>query len=371
MTSGVVFAGGGTGGHVFPALAIAEQLAAGATPPRMLFLCSTRPLDAEILRREQVAGEAATFSPVPAQPFGVRPRALWKFVSTWGSAVAASRQMLRDLRATCPRVVVVAMGGFVAAPVAQAARAEKLPILLINLDAVPGKANRWISRHATRVLTAARVHGGAPGWSEIPPIVRAGAAWSGTRADARAELALDPERPTLMVTGGSQGAGSINQLMALLAGRGDLAGWQVIHQAGKDEAEVAAAYAKAGVPACVRAFFRPMSPCWGAADVAVSRAGAGSVAEAWANRVPTVFLPYPYHRDQHQAFNARVLVDAGAAVCPTDHVDSNSNAADAGEVIRALVSDAARRGAMRQALERLGPANGAAQAADAIRVLAT
>ena len=149
MNRVILFAGGGTGGHIFPALAIAERLDAAS---RRVFICSDRAPDAEILRKER-----ADFRVIPAKPFGVRPRALVMFLRSWGPSVRAARAIIRQSRAGGAEATVVAMGGFVAAPVAQAARAEGVPVLLVNMDAVPGKANRWIARRAARVVTSAPV----------------------------------------------------------------------------------------------------------------------------------------------------------------------------------------------------------------------
>src|SRR6185369_12742683 len=146
----ILFAGGGTGGHLFPALAIAEQVVERAPGTRVRFLCSDRPLDAEILRAERLGGGAVGFEVVPAKPFGSRPVTLAKFVWSWGGAVRAGRAAILAAKKDGP-VWVVAGGGFVAAPVVQAARAENVPVLMLNLDAVPGRANRWIARHAEKV----------------------------------------------------------------------------------------------------------------------------------------------------------------------------------------------------------------------------
>jgi UDP-N-acetylglucosamine:LPS N-acetylglucosamine transferase len=379
-TGSVIFAGGGTGGHIFPALAIAEELLRVRPGMRVSFIVSDRPLDADILNKQILGNDAARFTPVAARPFGVRPRALFRFVSSWGLSVRECRAVIRDGRRLGPSVVV-AMGGFVAAPAAQAARVEKAPVLLVNLDAVPGRANRWIAHRAAQVVTSADVAdvggagvGGVPpgrGWQLVPPIVRAGAVSAQPAPACRAALGLDPALPTLLVTGGSQGATSINDLLgAFVASPGGaaLAGWQVIHQTGPGRGEDAlrAAYANARVPALVAPFFDRMGGCWGAADLAVCRSGAGTVGEVWGSRTPAIFLPYPYHKDQHQKFNAMALVKAGGAVLCEDRIAPDANmggAESAGEVLAALLRDADARRTMRAALAGLGPADGAAKAA--------
>jgi UDP-N-acetylglucosamine--N-acetylmuramyl-(pentapeptide) pyrophosphoryl-undecaprenol N-acetylglucosamine transferase len=363
-TAGVfLFAGGGTGGHIFPALAISEEITRLDPAARSIFLCSDRPLDAEILRRAPV-----DFRVVPAKPFGLFPGRLIRFAGSWGAAIRTVRAAIRDARKGGGEPTLVAMGGFVAAPAAQAARAERCPVVLVNLDAVPGKANRWIARRAERVFTAAPV-AKAGRWTEVPPIVRSSARTGRDPAECRSRLGLDPQRPTLLVTGGSQGARSINTLIARLLGDQPalFAGWQVIHQCGRDEEQPArAAFDAARIPAIVRAFIDEMGMAWGAADLAVSRAGAGSVAEAWANGVPTLFLPYPYHRDEHQRANTEVLVRAGAAIVAKDRIDPAHNLADAGKTLADLIRDSARRVAMRVAFAGLGPADGAERVARAL-----
>jgi UDP-N-acetylglucosamine--N-acetylmuramyl-(pentapeptide) pyrophosphoryl-undecaprenol N-acetylglucosamine transferase len=384
-----IFAGGGTGGHIFPALAIHEQLQELSGESHSLFVCSERPLDAKILEKEGVP-----YRSVPAKPLVLRPRSLVRFVRCWGPSLRAGRGIIREARREHGEVHVVAMGGFVAAPLARAAVVEKASLMLVNMDAVPGKANRWIARMADRIVTSAEVVGssalraecgspesgrkgttdarqGVPRYPRcvaVPPIVRQSAIAGRPAAECRKELGLDPERATLLVTGASQGARSINRLLIrLLEERpGLLERWQVIHQtgAGEDE-EVRAAYSAAGVRAVVQPFFEGMGLAWGAADLAVSRAGAGSVAEAWANHTPTLFLPYPYHRDQHQRYNARPLEAAGGAVIATDHIDEgvNSGAGGPGPILGDLIADESRWKLMRTSLERLGPADGAARIA--------
>ncbi|MFN0133406.1 MAG: UDP-N-acetylglucosamine--N-acetylmuramyl-(pentapeptide) pyrophosphoryl-undecaprenol N-acetylglucosamine transferase [Phycisphaerales bacterium] len=349
-----LFAGGGTGGHIYPALAILEHL----HQPH-LFLVSTRPIDARIL-----AAASEPFEALPAQPIALRPRALLRFLRSWGPSVRAVRRLIHESRARGESPHLVAMGGFVAAPAVQAARAERVPITLVNLDAVPGKANRWIARRATTIVSSAAMPGFD--WPRVPPIVRAAARAGQPPAACRTALGLDPARPTLLVTGGSQGARSINSLLIEIARcePAALAGWQILHQTGRDEDDtVRAAYSAASVPAIVAPFIDRMAAAWGAADLAVCRSGANTVAEAWANAVPCLFLPYPFHRDQHQRLNAVPLVDAGAVALATDRIDPAANMQDAGQTLIALLRDPARRARMKAAFAALGPADGAARVA--------
>ena len=146
-------------------------------------------------------------------------------------------------------------------------------------------------------------------------------------AAARTALGMDPKRRTLFVTGATHGAESvIRTMMAWVAsaqGRADLEGWQVFHQCGTfDVMELQAAYDSAGVAAKVVDYCEHMGAAYKAADLVISRAGAGSVAEAWANHSPTVFLPNPYHKDQHQRHNAEPMAEGGGAVLVTDHIDA-------------------------------------------------
>lgn len=389
----VLFAGGGTGGHLFPALAVAERLVVSSRAlggVRCRFLCSTRAIDAEILGAETLVGgdvgggegHVGTKSPVdfiaiPAYPPALRPRAFVRFISNWSLSVRAARAQIRASRAQGP-VVVVAMGGFVAAPCVQAARVEKCPIIMVNLDATPGRANRWIARHADQILNA------APGsadlaptpkrtpWQPITPIVRQAALAPGDRAECRRQFGLDPDRLTLFVTGASLGAASVNGFLAefVRAHRDAMRGWQVIHQTGKGDIEpTRQAYAEVGIPAVVMPFLRTIGQAWGAADAAVGRAGAGSVAEAWANRVPTLFLPYPYHADQHQKRNAEPLVRAGAALLAEDRIQPQATLQSAGPSLLELIQDGGTRDRLSRGLKNMPKVDGAERVAR--EVLAT
>ncbi len=360
----VLFAGGGTGGHIFPALAIREELGARQPGIACSFLCSQRLIDASILSNEK-----AEFEALPAKPFGVRPLTLVRFLSSWGPSIRQTRAAIRTAREQGHPVVLVAMGGFVAAPAAQAARAERTETVLINLDAVPGKANRWIARRVARRLSAATGPAVPEAWERIPPIVRSSSLTRGEAPDCRKRLGLEPDHRTLLVTGGSQGARSINELMMEVCRSHPawLEGWQVLHQSGEGaDPALADAYSGAGVEAKVVPFIEDMGSAWGGADLAIARSGAGNVGEAWANAVPSVFLPYPYHRDQHQRLNAIPLTDAGSAIVVNDLIGPRETLGASGDLLSGVLTEADRRAAMRAAGAHLGPADGASRAAEAI-----
>lgn len=345
-SSSIIFAGGGSGGHISPGLAIAERLGEIDPACRAVFACSNRQVDQSMLSEARVE-----FETLPSSPFSLRPRALGRFAADFLRSRTAAGSLLRRRQAAR----VVAMGGFVAAPVVAAAVRSGIPVTLVNLDAPPGKANRWIARRCQHVVSAIEVkqpQGFAHRVVGMP--VRRCAVAPGSRQECRRRLALDEQRRTLLVTGASQGARTINELMVELVRRyhAGFEGWQVLHLCGSGDAgPLRAEYEHAGVPARVEPFVHGMGVAWGAADLAVSRAGASSVAEAWRNAVPTVFLPYPFHRDQHQANNARPMVDAGGAVIEPDHIQIGANLDGAGATILALLADAGRRGAMRGKLE--------------------
>lgn len=358
---GVVLAGGGTGGHIHPNLAVAhalEQQGPGAC--RFVFVVSGRAIDQRVLASATIAGEAARAVVSPARPVSIRPVGLARFVMNWGGGVRAGRSAIRLLSGECDRVVMLSTGGFVSAPAVMGARAEGIERIVVNLDAVPGKANRLASRFATATL-------GVGG--ELRPIV--GPRWRAlpSPAEARAGFGLDADVRTLLVTGGSQGARSVNRfVLACFRELGERAPWQVVHQTGEGEqAECAAAWTDLGVRAFVSPYIDGMERAFAAADAAVCRGGAGTVADLWASATPALILPYPYHRDRHQAINADPLVRAGGAAVVEDHVDPARNASAHGGALRSLLDDA-HRSAMAQAMSGLGPADGAEQLA--MRILA-
>ncbi|MEM9492508.1 MAG: UDP-N-acetylglucosamine--N-acetylmuramyl-(pentapeptide) pyrophosphoryl-undecaprenol N-acetylglucosamine transferase, partial [Myxococcota bacterium] len=181
---------------------------------------------------------------------------------------------------------------------------------------------------------------------------------------ARRALGLAADKPVLFITGATHGAESIIRAMIELTASSEhrdiLAGWQVFHQCGTFPTdELQQAYDRADIPAVVVSYCDAMGTAWQAADAAVSRAGAGSVAEAWANGTPTLFLPNPYHRDQHQRHNAQPVVAAGGAILLEDRVDPSANLPGLARTLGALLGDPARREDMRAALRSSRPADGA------------
>ena len=341
----IVLAGGGTGGHIAPGIAIAERIAEAAPGLRAVFACSTRAVDAQML--EHVG---ADFVPIPAEGLSPRPMKLVRAARAYFAGRRAARELLAERGAKA----VVSLGGYVTGPVYSAARALKVPVLLVNLDATPGKANSFVARGATRILSACATPT-RPGFAErvVGMPIRRAAIATLSQSECRSRLGLEPGLRTLFVTGASQGAASLNELMrALVASdRPAFGGWQVLHLVGgADRAPLEAAYREAHIRASVVPFLHEMGLAWGAADLALSRAGANSVAEAVLNRVPAVFAPYPYHADLHQKWNAQPYHDEGVAVLCDDLIEPAKNRATLGEALLSLLTDHGRRDAMRAKL---------------------
>ncbi|MCX4245239.1 UDP-N-acetylglucosamine--N-acetylmuramyl-(pentapeptide) pyrophosphoryl-undecaprenol N-acetylglucosamine transferase [Paraliomyxa miuraensis] len=356
----VLLAGGGTGGHIYPNVGIMEALRARRPDAKVRFLVSDRPGDPKIMER---LGEAYSQSPVRPLPSLRKPWQALPFLLAWRQGTAQLRRLLSEHRIAA----VVATGGFVSGPAIAVAASAGLPRAMVNLDAVPGQANRLLVRRCSRVFTAYRSEL-LPGADAIGLPMRAASVGDRDPAKARAALGLPPERPLLFVTGATHGATSIIHTMEALLRRPAiveaLAGWQVLHQCGThDVPGLQRAYDDAKIHAKVVDYLEAMGQAWSAADLAVSRAGAGSVAEAWANAAPTVFLPNPYHRDQHQRHNAQPMVDGGGAIMLRDEIDPERNAELLTPVLLELLGDRERRDGMREAARQTCPPDGAAAVA--------
>jgi len=186
------------------------------------------------------------------------------------------------------------------------------------------------------------------------------------RSRARAELGIDPAKHVLLVTGASQGARSINQAVLELA---DLwrasPDWQLVHLTGRvDYDHCRQAYHDLGLNVVVRDYTEKMAAHMAAADLVISRAGASTLAEITALGLPSILLPYPYDRKQHQTANARVLSDRGAAALVPDAADTATNAARLRPILRDLIGSNAKRAAMATAARSLGRLNAADRLAE-------
>lgn len=304
----VLIMAGGTGGHIFPALAIARRLRDIGL--RVEWLGARRGMEADLVPRHDIPLHLIAVS-------GLRGKGPLKLLLAPVMLVTALWQALAVIRRVKPGCVL-GMGGFASGPGGLAAWLTRVPLLIHEQNAVPGMTNRWLSRLATRVMEAfpgtfglrvEALHTGNPVRSEI-------AALGATTRDLP-----DAARPLrVLVMGGSQGATAINEaLPQLLADWQDGPRPQVVHQTGaRHLTDVEAAYRARGLTpddGCeVRGFIDDMALLYQWADVVVARSGASTVCELAAAAVPAILIPYPWHRDQQQLHNARWLVAAGAAI---------------------------------------------------------
>lgn len=335
-----VLAGGGTGGHLFPGLAVADALRRREPGATVAFFTTTRALDRQLLNTtpfEQIEQSV--------RPFTLHPLRLPGFWWAWHRSVQAARAYLREKQTRA----VLGLGGYAAGPAVVAARSLGIRTAILNPDAIPGRANRHLARCADLVVLQwdlSRTHF-PPGTNcrTLGCPIRVGFATADS-ATGRRLFDLDPDRPVLLVTGASQGARTVNRTLmrvwpAFHAAHGE---WQLLHLTGPaDEAEVRAAYAAATTPAHVLSFTHEMPLALATADLVISRAGASTLAELAVLGKPAILLPYPYHRDRHQHANAQVLVDHGAAVLVEDRRGADANAPALRDALEQLASPAVRR----------------------------
>lgn len=318
----VLFAGGGTAGHVFPAIAVARELVAMEPDVEPVFVGTPDRLEDRLVPASGFRLHHVDALPLPRR---LSP-ALFKVPGGVQRAVARCTEIAQHEEV----VGAVTFGGFVSFPVSRAVAKLGLPLVLHEQNAVPGVANRLASRWATRVAVsfpdAVRRFGrGAEVVVTGNPVrdTMLGVDVEGRRAAARERFGLDPDLPTLLVFGGSQGARSLNGAVLDAADRwSDPSALQILHGAGARLHEEALAGWRekgANAPAVVCLdFIDHMVDAYAAADVVVCRAGATSIAELTVLGRPSVLVPYPYATRDHQTYNAESVATAGGAVVIAD-----------------------------------------------------
>ena len=350
----VLIAGGGSGGHVAPAIAAAEELISRGC--KVLIAHSTRPIDKIMLEQSTFEGFQ-----VPAAPASMHPIGAIKFCLGFLQTARLIRHVIQRKQIQC----VLSTGGFVAAPALKAARSVGCPTVLLNIDDPPGKANRLAVRWADQVLSTVRC--GLDRVTLITPPLRTIVIASSDTNSCKERLGIDERLLTLLVTGASQGARTINDLICELAVRfpSNFQGWQVVHIAGSSQiSRMQDKWQSIDVPCKVFGFHHQMGDAWGAADLAITRGGANTIAEIAMNNVPAVVMPYPFHKDDHQRTNATPLAELGGVRIATDHKTLADNLYDVGDLILELMNDHETRFTMRQAMIGVSPQNGASTIAD-------
>lgn len=352
----LVIACGGTGGHLFPGLAVAEEWTArGGT---VLLLVSEKKIDREA-RRKYPRYRFETI-PAIAKPSTFSPAMLPFLLKLWRT-MGRCRVLLKEVNADA----VLGMGGFTSLPPCWAAKKAGVPAFVHDSNALPGKANRLTARFCHEVLIGLEparsffpgkdvVFTGTPVRAEMRALPK--------RIEAAAKFDLDPAKPTLLVTGGSQGARRLNSLVAQ-AFPDFPPGTQVLHIAGPlDEARV-------GQEAAGREGYRVIGFCddmpaaYAVADAVLSRSGASSMTELAFLGLPSILVPYPFAADDHQTCNGEVFSEAGAAFLEPE---GEFDAAKLSARVTTLMSDLQTRGRMAQAARSLAVPDAAARVCDAI-----
>ncbi len=343
------FAGGGTGGHIYPGIAVAEKLMKIDPDAKITFFCSERPIDSRIL-----AGSDFEYVALPMCPFSFCPIKLTRFLR----AFFASRRIVAETLSTNGRGVLIGVGGFVSVAPVLVGRKLHLPLAIINIDAVPGKANRLLSRFARRIFVQ---------FAETSKYFRRSKVRvlgcplrdsfnTAERTATLASLELNDKKQTLLITGASGGAVNVNNVIGFLLDKlnGFADRWQIIHICGIRNLEtVGTFYKDRKISHKVFGFRDDMPALLSASDLVVGRAGGLSVAEYAASATPSICLPYPYHRDKHQDHNAEQLAEAGCCRVVDDLCDTEKTAQALWPVLSELMKSPEQLAIMSQSCENI------------------
>jgi len=358
----VVLAGGGTAGHVNPLLAVADELRERNPGAVVTVLGTESGLEADLV---PARGYPLRF--VPKVPLPRRPSGEWVALpGKLKSAVEAAGAVIDETRAE----VVVGFGGYVSTPAYLAAHRRGVPIVIHEQNARPGLANRAGARWAEYVAVTfdgtplkGGIVTGLPLRWEIADLIRDRSVDAATvRTNAAASLGLDPARPTVVVTGGSLGAQSVNEAFAGAARAVLATGAQVLHLTGKGKAD-AVREVVGGLPGYdVREYLSAMHLAYAVADLVVCRSGAGTVSELAALGIPAVYVPLPIGNGE-QRLNAAPLVRAGGGILVDDDAFTSAWVTTN---LPGLVSDAERLRTMAALASRAGMQDATARVADLV-----
>jgi len=366
-TKTIFFAGGGTGGHLFPGIAVAQALVKRDAAIKPVFLCTERPIDRTILDPTGFEQIAQPIVP-PSRSIG----GLLKFWKTWRETKDLVKASLRERKP----VAVLGLGGYAAGVAVKMAALKKVPTAILNPDVIPGRANRFLMQWARIICCQFEqtIEHTPAQYRERVRItgcpIRADLVNLPPREESSRRLGLDPGGLNLVITGASQGAQTVNEAILESLKTIKLAGWQIIHLTGKDHADaVRQEYRDLHIAARVIDFTDQMRDIWAVADLCISRSGASTCAELTAAAVPSILMPYPFHADMHQRANAKVLVDAGAAELLDDEKDRRKNAEKLRPMLEKLSSDATARLHMSEKARTLGKPAAAERVADEVTKL--
>jgi UDP-N-acetylglucosamine--N-acetylmuramyl-(pentapeptide) pyrophosphoryl-undecaprenol N-acetylglucosamine transferase len=352
----VAIACGGTGGHLFPGIAVGEELLNRGAG--VLLLVSPKEID------QRVTSGLPDFDIITLPAAPLDRGKLGAFFSGTLKSLRRCRELFRERKPDA----VLAMGGFTSAPAVLAGWLRGAKTFLHEANTPAGRANRWLAHFidegflyfpeaARRLSLRKATTVGMPLRTQFQPM---------DASSARMALGLNPDRPVLLVMGGSQGAQGINDLVCgalpqIVAREPKL---QFIHLSGtRDADKVAAAYKAVSAKAITRPFLTEMEMALGAASLAVSRSGASSLAEFAAMGLPAVLIPYPSAADNHQFFNARSFVESGAAVLREQR---DATPQSLGEVVLGLLADESGLAGMRQKMAGRHSPDAAARVAERI-----
>jgi UDP-N-acetylglucosamine--N-acetylmuramyl-(pentapeptide) pyrophosphoryl-undecaprenol N-acetylglucosamine transferase len=349
----LLIAGGGTGGHLFPGVAIAEELRAREPDAPIKFVGTRRGIEARVLpdlgwdlEFIEVSGLKTVGTAGAIKGLFRLPRALW--------------QARRIVRQFAPDAVI-GVGGYASGPVVLAARLRGIPTAICEQNSIPGLTNKLLGRLVRAVFLS---FDESRRFFKPAKIVMSG---NPVRHDLVQKLLSAASEPRgtvhVLVVGGSQGAVAVNELasqaLCTLARGTKLA---ITHQTGEKDLEpTTARYREAGVAAECRAFIKDMAAAYQGADLIIGRAGATTVAELAIAGKPAVFIPYPFAADNHQELNAREMADKGAALMFRQSELTADKLADA---LRPLLVDASRRADMGAAMKSLAKPGAAAAVID-------
>jgi UDP-N-acetylglucosamine--N-acetylmuramyl-(pentapeptide) pyrophosphoryl-undecaprenol N-acetylglucosamine transferase len=316
----VIIAGGGTGGHLFPAVAVGDEIKRQSPESSVLYAGASNGLEARWLPQHGYPYELMRVRGWVGKGPLTRLRALSEFAA----AIAQGRSLIRRFGAD----LVVGAGGYASAPVAVAALTKRVPLILMEQNTRPGISNRILARAARKICV---------GFDEAAaalPLAQVVVSGNPVRSQAHhgAEVPGELEALQILVLGGSSGAHRLNLgvLKAFeIAGKAVI-NWKITHQTGEvDVGMVAEEYRRMALPATVVPFIDNMAPALSSATLIISRSGAMAVSEIALAGRSSILVPYPFHRDRQQEHNAQVLVSRGAARIVLDDQNLGPNLAQA------------------------------------------